>query len=345
MPAQPTHGRRLGFTMVELLVAIAVLTILAAVAMSALANLEERAKIERTKTIIKRIDGYLMERWESYHSRPLPLRMPATDVGAVNVATIRLRAIRDLMRMELPERATDIDTRIGPNATNPIAPVNLTQGLTYPSNHPVVALRGTPLPAMQINQLPSVFSRYVRTVSAKPIEWADTYAQSECLYLILSGMRDAESSPLDFLAPSEIGDLDNDGMKEILDGWGQPIWFLRWAPGYTKELGALTDQTALAGRPPDPFDPHGVDPDGFSIRPLLVSGGPDRLIDLYLHYNRQNDKMLDIRYADSGGSSPHYPVQVFYTPSSPQKREGAPDLTDDGGNYADNITNHYVEAP
>ena len=31
--------------------------------------------------------------------------------------------------------------------------------------------------------------------------------------------------------PSEIGDTDQNGLPEFLDGWGRPIRFLRWAPG------------------------------------------------------------------------------------------------------------------
>ena len=31
---------------------------------------------------------------------------------------------------------------------------------------------------------------------------------------------------------SEIGDTDHNGYPEFLDGWGKPIFFLRWAPGF-----------------------------------------------------------------------------------------------------------------
>lgn len=350
-PPQPDQRR--GFTLVELLVAIAILTILAAVAMSALGNLEERTKIERTKTIIKRIDAVIMEKWENYRSRPVPLKMPS-KVTTGDAAIIRLRAIRDLMRMELPERATDIDPKIGPNPGNPTAPYSapidpvrpVDLGSSLPSGNSYGQIRLTP---------PAAFMRYYRIINNLPTtpwksdasknsrnNWADTYAQSELLYLILSGIRDNETSALDFLAPSEIGDLDGDGLKEILDGWGEPIWFMRWAPGYTKENGALTEQSSTANLAPDPFDPYHIDTSGFALRPLIVSGGPDRLIDLYLEYNKQNDKHKDIRYADPN-SNVQYPVKIFTTATV---FEGTPDLQQDGtNNYADNITNHYVEAP
>jgi hypothetical protein len=50
--------------------------------------------------------------------------------------------------------------------------------------------------------------------------------------LIISVMRDGDTNGLDFFKESEIQDTDDDGIPEIVDGWGVPINFLRWAPGF-----------------------------------------------------------------------------------------------------------------
>ena len=42
------------------------------------------------------------------------------------------------------------------------------------------------------------------------------------------------------------GDTDEDGMKEILDAWGEPIVFLRWAPGYVTNPWDATRASMLA---------------------------------------------------------------------------------------------------
>jgi len=54
---------------------------------------------------------------------------------------------------------------------------------------------------------------------------------------------------------SEIGDADDDGLYEFQDGWGNPILFLRWAPGVTES--DVQTQTFF----PDPSDPSSYVPD------------------------------------------------------------------------------------
>ncbi len=109
-------------------------------------------------------------------------------------------------------------------------------------------------------------------------------------------------------------------MKEILDGWGTPISFLRWAPGYTpynpRHIAAdptfyntpadpeiISSQSRYADQFPDPFDPlkadgrysvadPAINPDAsdttiwinqfhpFTLRPLVFSAGPDKRFDI-----------------------------------------------------------------
>ena len=64
--------------------------------------------------------------------------------------------------------------------------------------------------------------------------------------MILAGIREADATGLEAFEDSEIGDTDDDGMPEILDPWGRPIYFLRWAPGY---VSALQDPQRPRARP------------------------------------------------------------------------------------------------
>jgi hypothetical protein len=107
-------------------------------------------------------------------------------------------------------------------------------------------------------------------------------------------MQDQDSSALDFFFPGEIGDTDNDGMPEILDGFGQPIGFLRWAPGFSyrgdpphhaEHQSRFSDiQDIDPVDSPDATDMGAADPnlsdgndtnDPFNLFPLIVSAGRD----------------------------------------------------------------------
>ena len=80
-----------------------------------------------------------------------------------------------------------------------------------------------------------------------PAQWntgVHRFEGAECLYEILNAHTDFESSGLDFLFDEEIGDVDNDGRKEVLDAWGDPLNFvvtLQPLPPGTPA--ALPDQT------------------------------------------------------------------------------------------------------
>jgi len=121
---------------------------------------------------------------------------------------------------------------------------------------------------------------------------------------------------LDFFKETEIDDVDGDGMSEIVDAWGNPIMFFRWAPGFATlrgpdggwgvagtdddgangidDLGEIgwpgsDDMTEMQSRDavasPDPFDPMQVDKTGasfvnYALIPLIYSAGPDGIYDL-----------------------------------------------------------------
>ena len=159
-----------------------------------------------------------------------------------------------------------------------------------------------------------------RTMSATGNGWSTSNQGAECLYLILSTIKDGDKSALDFFTKDEIGDVDEDGFKEILDGWGTPILFLRWAPGYVTQVGPdgawgragadddgngtnddiseaglgddvgpQTNQTNNYLLAPDPFDPLKCDPrysntsapqKPYALLPLICSAGRDKIFDV-----------------------------------------------------------------
>lgn len=79
---------------------------------------------------------------------------------------------------------------------------------------------------------------------------------AECLYLILADKTGSTSSFIDELPAQFIRDTDNDGLLEIVDSWGKPVKFYRWAPDTFAYFTEVTQQYKGVGKPGD------VDGDG-----------------------------------------------------------------------------------
>ena len=217
--------RLVGFTLIELLVVMAIILLLSAAILVALTELQASTKKGRCQQQIKKIDQLIMQRWDELLHKPLPVQFnslgPRPTQLSINARKLQiLIARRELMRLEMPDRITDITDN--PVFFPPLPP--------YPNDT-------RPAIQMQLPATTETFRRKKTYNESLGNIWDEENQGAECLYLILSVMQDRDSSALDFFFPSEIGDTDGDGMLEILDGFNQPIGFLRWAPGISARTG------------------------------------------------------------------------------------------------------------
>ena len=299
-----------GFTLVEMLIVIAIIAILAAAMAYAVAGAQESSKVAKTRALIAKLHALVMQKYEAYRNRRLPIAVPPTVVDPATSAVIptpsrtiakaRCDALRRFMKMEMPERWTDVTDD---PAMSPIKLVKPGSPNSDPSQWPAyldVTNRGIPATvAMQRSAACQAYYAFFNSLGSASVASAQSDANqgAKCLYLIVTlGLDDPDA--LENFSPTDIGDPDHNGCKVFLDAWGNPIRFLRWAPGFVSPL--QPEWTAASQndmRMPDQFDPGGIyhaptpgsiGPLGggrvwgntFALYPLIYSAGPDGHYDI-----------------------------------------------------------------
>lgn len=249
-PAVIAGRSRAAFTLVELMVVLVIIGILASLTLAGLAGVRQRARIEKTKSTIRKIDAVIQPMYESYLTR----RVPMNSANPKMAAMTRLQNLRTLMAAEMPDNWDDV-----------IVPLN-------DDSRPKTYFPWALTPG------PNRYRQMAQTISGHA-NWT-TYQGAECLFMIVA-LGGFDPWAIEGFRSDEIGDIDGDGAKEFHDGWGRPIGFIRWPVGFTS-LAQPQDPAAN----PDPFDPQKVSagnpPDpaqaDFALVPLVFSPGPDEAL-------------------------------------------------------------------
>ena len=266
---------RKGFTLVEVLVVMIILATMGGMVVAAVQGVSRTARERGTKSIIAAIDAVIQEHYESYKYRPLPVEIPdlfrptgaTTSSGEVEIgfdalaseaARVRLMMIRDLQRMELPDRLSDVygATSTSPTLRAAVSPVLADNSVTGNGN--IIRSRDRPDERRMLtvswytggDNVPARVAAYVDRMPPSPTV---ENQGAECLYLIMSTSFVAGTPAINSIPNANIGDTDGDGLNEILDGWGQPLEFIRWPVGYLDSEGLINTNN------PDEFDLFKVD--------------------------------------------------------------------------------------
>jgi prepilin-type N-terminal cleavage/methylation domain-containing protein len=291
-----TVAQPAAFTMIELLVVVVIVSVLASLSLAGLAGARQRSKIDKTRSTIRKIHELINPQYESYAARRLPNSIYTSSTNAIQRAADRLRAIRTLSLYEMPDNWQDVAT----------------------SGTSRLLLSGTAIPTYAFTARTASYGALRSSISTT---WNPPYPSSECLYMICSRLH---PDAMDNFRSDEIGDIDNDKAPEFIDGWGNPIAFIRWPTGFVAPLSQI--QIADSNLAHDPWDPMRVEQAAFSLTPLVYSAGPDTEYGLVQLNSWTGETLLEL-FRVSNRDNNQKPGEPDNDPAS-------------SGYYRDNITNH-----
>lgn len=323
-----------GFTLVELVVVLVIISILASLSLAGMGSLRQRAKVDKTTSTIRKlheivwplVGGIYSRRLGSASGSPFFVA-PSGLTGKQLSAWERRELIRRQQVLEMPETWNEVaEFDSDPTHNDYVLPnsVALSLSLSWPHNRlsALTSPRNFTTPVKG-------FAARKGAVSSHPRR--DDYASAECLFMIVAFS--GEPDILETFHASEIGDKDGDGAPEFHDGWGKPILFMRWAPG----ISYSQIQQADPSTNPDLTDPMRLDPSEHGLIPLIWSGGADDSLsdwnptDPGYGFQATNAGWMAALMSASNGS----PSSLYSICTSTNGQSLTP-------NAADNITNHAL---
>jgi hypothetical protein len=253
------------------MVVLVIVAMLASLTLAGLGGVRQRAKADKTRSTIRKIDSLITPHYESYLTRrvvatgtsPMVCVGTGTFVSGTLVTPNKLAPVlsgTNRIVNGIPIQDTTSGTY---GAINRLWALRLAMVLEMPDQWADVMTPGSS-PAIPRDSVTAPVRRYARyKFQLTP---NNAFQSAECLAMIvMRGGVDPDATAT--FRADEIGDVDKDGAPEFKDGWGSPIAFIRWPAGY----GSPTS--------PDPFDPMRVSsPSSPSLTPLIYSPGPDEAL-------------------------------------------------------------------
>ena len=226
---------RPGFTLLEVLIVVGIIATLTAMSVVVMSGIAEQANEEATVATIRKLDGLIEARIESF-DRAFSQRgtfynkyvaatnalLQQKNIYGVRPEVVDVLAKKVAFRHNFPQRFEDIlKLSFAPNGITAVTDfdgdVQLTSGRTVDTDN---------------NGIPDIIDRTAVQTATQlgmtNVTGDDETIGAELLYWFLnsSGGLSREIAS-DRFSASEVADTDDDGLLEFVDAWGNPLRFYR----------------------------------------------------------------------------------------------------------------------
>ena len=255
--SQPQLRGRSGFTLIEILIVLTIVSIMAAALGATITNMLTSAREAQTTATLRKIDGLINERQQglqrAFEGRDFIRYVDSTherliagdptngipQLYGLSQKAVEAAARKDFSRTFFPQRFVEmLDVRSASGLGADGIPDRIQFDEAYGTS---VTWTGSPI------QTP---------VNHDPIT-----ESSELLYFALTRM-EVFGTPLisvDAFSTREVADTDKDGLPEFIDGWGNPLRFYRWPTRLFKPFGLLGANAVPGAAGDDTDSPPGAD--------------------------------------------------------------------------------------
>jgi prepilin-type N-terminal cleavage/methylation domain-containing protein len=270
MRISDNYNERRGFTLLELLVVVAIIASLMSLSFVVMFGLADSAEEEATAVTVRKVQGILEQRIEAFdrafkgtrkqqaiNGTLALLRDPNSDgnfndgIFGVRPEVLDILAKKALFRFEFPQRleervvSGDVATLIPDITPGDFSgmPDSIARRIALPAARTELIHEGnnTPTQAQILARATARWHGGTDTTNVPNLTFTGhdpVTESSELLYfaIIASGSYGASQVDSDRFTNQELQDTDGDGIPEFTDSWDQPLRFYRWptllmAPG------------------------------------------------------------------------------------------------------------------